>query len=66
MNTTQRAVLNAVKREGGTAYVTALPRLTGLSSTVVVAHVDTLVDEGYLKRGRGQLVTVTAKGKDAK
>lgn len=66
MDSLQRATLNAVKREGGTAYVTALPGLTGLDRDTVTAYVDQLVNDGYLARGRGQLVIVTPKGKAAR
>ena len=65
METPVRAVLNAVKREGGTAYVASLPGLCGLERKWVALHLDTLVSGGYLKR-EGAKVTVTAKGKAAR
>jgi DNA-binding IclR family transcriptional regulator len=64
LNATMKAVLKAVAREGGTAYLGALPGLTGLSSTVTTAHADTLTEAGYFKRN-GQRLTLTADGKRA-
>jgi hypothetical protein len=60
----QRAVLKAVAREGGTAYVGSLSGLTGLDKGVVAAHVDTLTSGGYLKRS-GAKVTLTPEGRGA-
>jgi hypothetical protein len=61
----QRAVLKAVAREGGTAYVGALSGLTGLDKGIVAVHVDTLVNGGYLKRGSKQRVSLTPAGDGA-
>jgi hypothetical protein len=65
MDGAQRAVLRAVKREGGTAYAGQLASLTGLDRSIVAAHVDTLVTGGYLKRGSRQRVTLTPEGEGA-
>lgn len=65
MDGAQRAVLRAVKREGGTAYVGSLSGLTGLTKSQVAAHVNTLVTGGYLKRGSSQRVSLTPEGDGA-
>lgn len=64
MDGAQRAVLRAVAREGGMAYVGSLSGLTGLDRGFVDAHVDTLTNDGYLKRS-GAKVTLTPEGRGA-
>lgn len=64
MDGAQRAVLRAVAREGGTAYVGSLSGLTGLDKGAVTVHVDTLTNDGYLKRS-GAKVTLTPEGRGA-
>jgi hypothetical protein len=64
MNGAQRAVLRAVKGEGGTAYTGSLSGLTGLDKGLVAESVDTLVTGGYLKRG-GAKVSLTPEGEGA-
>lgn len=65
MDGAQRAILRAVEQEGGTAYVGSLSGHTGLTKSVVIAHVQHLVEGGYLKRGSNQKVSLTPEGEGA-
>lgn len=58
------AVLKAVAREGGTAYLSTLASLTGLDANTAVGAAENLVEHGYLTRN-GQKITATAEGKRA-